>query len=219
MARTYTQLEKEKSLEELKNFEIHVLERYATSDFSVSQADVARDNNITESCFVRIKEEAIINGYASRELVEAVRNKAVTKSERRIQQSGGKCILYYERLIKQREEFLVTGIPKAQIKVIAEDGKTEKIYKLDKVIAEDIANNPSSPIKDFKMKYNLESCRMVRLILKIAIVENVVSDEIMELIIKRSLDLYSDETLQDRAKKVFDEFRKERESNKNSQIK
>ncbi len=203
MARTYTQLEKEKSLEELKNFEIHVLERYATSDFSVSQADVARDNNITESCFVRIKEEAIINGYASRELVEAVRNKAVTKSERRIQQSGGKCILYYERLIKQREEFLVTGIPKAQIKVIAED----------------IANNPSSPIKDFKMKYNLESCRMVRLILKIAIVENVVSDEIMELIIKRSLDLYSDETLQDRAKKVFDEFRKERESNKNSQIK
>lgn len=202
MARTFTQLQKEKSLEELKDFEIQVLKRYATSDYLVSQRDVARDNNITESCFVRIKEEAIIHGYASRELTEAVRNKAVTKSEMRIQQSGGKCVLYYKRLIKQREEFLVTGISKAQIKVIAED----------------VANNHSNPIKYFKRKYNLESDRIVRLVLKIAIVENVVSDETMKLIIKRSLDVCVDESVKYKIEKVFDEFRKERESNKNPQI-
>lgn len=203
MARTYTQLQKEKSLEELKEFEIKVLERYATSDYVVSQADVARDNNITPNCFKRIKEDAIIHGYISREMAQAIRNKAANKSEMRIQQSAGKCILYYERLIKQREEFLVTAISKVQIKDIAED----------------VANNPSKPITYFKKKYDLESDRLVRLILKIAIVENIVSDEIMELIIKRSLDCYSDNSVKLKVEKVFDEFRKERENNKNSSIK
>lgn len=201
MARTFTQLQKEKSFEELKEFEINVLERYARSDFAVSQADVARDNNITLSCFKRMKEDAIIHGYISRDLAEAIRNKAVAKCEMRIQQSSGKCILYYKKLIEQREEFLVTAIPKAQIKVIAED----------------VANNPSNPIKYFKRKYNLESDRMVRLILKIAIVENVVSDETMELIIKRSLNVCVHARVKYKIKKVFDEFRKEREKNKSSQ--
>ena len=86
-----------------------------------------------------------------------------------------------------------------------------------KYIAEDIANNPSNPIKYFKKKYNLESDRLVRLILKNAIVENIVSDETMELIIKRSLNCYSHKRLQYKAKKVFDEFRKERKNNKSSQ--
>ncbi len=201
MARTYTQLQQEKSFEELKEFEIEVLERYATSDYVVSQKDVARDNNITLSCFKRIKEDAIIHVYISREMVEAIRNKAITKSEMRIQQSSGKCVLYYDRLLKQREEFLVTGISKVQIKCIAED----------------VANNPFKPIKYFKKKYNLESDRLVRLILKIAIVENIVSDETMELIIKRSLDCCLHGRVKYKVKKVFDEFRKERETNKSSQ--
>lgn len=203
MARTYTQLQKEKSLKELEEFEIKVLERYATSDYVVSQADVARDNNITPSCFKRIKEDAIIHGYISREMAQAIRNKAANKSEMRIQQSAGKCILYYESLIREREEFLVTAISKVQIKGIAED----------------VANNPSKNIEYFKNKYNLESKRLVRLILKIAIIENIVSDEIMELIIKRSLDCYSDNSVKLKVEKVFDEFRKERENNKNSSIK
>ncbi len=201
MTRKYTELQKEKSFEELKEFEIKVLEQYATSDYVVSQADVARDNNITLSCFKRIKEDAIIHAYISRKMVEAIRNKAITKSEMQIQQSAGKCVLYYERLLKQREEFLVIAMSKVQIKYIAED----------------IANNPSNPIKYFKKKYNLESDRLVRLILKNAIVENIVSDETMELIIKRSLNCYSHKRLQYKAKKVFDEFRKERKNNKSSQ--
>ena len=65
MTRKYTELQKEKSFEELKEFEIKVLEQYATSDYVVSQADVARDNNITLSCFKRIKEDAIIHAYIS----------------------------------------------------------------------------------------------------------------------------------------------------------
>lgn len=203
MARTYTQLQKEKSLKELEEFEIKVLERYATSDYVVSQADVARDNNITPSCFKRIKEDAIIHGYISREMAQAIRNKAINKSEMRIQQSAGKCVLYYDRLLKQREAFLVTAIPKIQIKGIAED----------------VANNPSKPITYFKKKYDLESERLLRLILKIAIVENIVSDETMELIIKRSLDCCLHGRVKYKVKKVFDEFRKERENNKNSSIK
>ncbi len=201
MARTYTQLQKEKNFEELNHFEIKVLERYAISDYVVSQADVARDNNITLSCFKRMKEDAIMHGYISRELVEAIRNKATTKSEMRINQSAGKCIFYYEKLIKQREEFLATTIPRSQIKHIAED----------------VANNPSNSIKYFKNKYNFESNRLVRLILKIAIVENIVSDETMELIIKRSLDACSHQRVKYKVKQVFDEFIKEREKNKSSQ--
>lgn len=201
MARTYTQLREEKSFQELKDFEVKVLQRYATTDYIVSQADVARDNNITKSCFKRIKEDAIIHGYISRELVEAIKNKAITKSEMRIQQSAGACVLYYEKLIKQREKFLVTAIPTIQIKGIAED----------------VANNPSNSIEYFKRKYTLESSRLVKLILKIAIVENIVSDQIMELIIKRSLNSYSDERVKQKAKQVFDKFREEREKNKSSQ--
>lgn len=198
-ARTYTILKKEKTLEELSEFSKQVTERYATSELEYSQEDVARDNNITRGCLRRLMDDAIIEARVSIEIALLVKNKAMKKSEMKVQQAGGRSISHHEDLMKKREAHLLTAFSRVEIKKMAED----------------IANHPSKPINSFTRKYNIETDRLTKLLLKKSIVENIVSDEVMELIIKRSLGSNPNE----RANKTFEKFRIEREEykKKNSQ--
>lgn len=191
-ARTYTQLEKEKSLEELNRFKKEVTERYATSEFECSQEDVARDNNITRACLRRLMDEAITEGLVSIEIAILVRNKAIQKSKMKVQQAGGRSISHHNNLMKKRAEYLATGISRVETKEIAED----------------IANDSSKPISYFTRKHGIESDYITKLLLQKAIVENIVSDEYMEKIIARSLKNNSS------GYNYFKWIRQEREKNK-----
>ena len=193
-ARTYTILKKEKTLEELSEFSKQLTERYATSELEYSQEDVARDNNITRGCLRRLMDDAIIEARVSIEIALLVKNKAMKKSEMKVQQAGGRSISHHEDLMKKREAYLLTAFSRVETKKIAED----------------IANHPSEPISSFTRKYDIETDRLTKLLLKKAIVENIVSDEVMEMIIKRSLGSNPNE----RAKKTFEKFRIEREEYK-----
>lgn len=109
---------------------------------------------------------------------------------------GGSSIIHHRNLIKKREKYLLSGISKAEINEIAE-------Y---------FVNNTSKTISQITEKFHLESDHMTRVILKKAIVENIVTDEVMELMIKRSLGNNPSE----KAEQVFQMFREERENYKNS---
>lgn len=194
--RSITQLKKEKTTEEFDKFASAVTTRYATSELEYSQADVARDNNITTKCLRKLMDYAIIYNKVSLEIALLVKNKAIEKSKMKVQQAGGRSISHHEELIRKREEFLIMTFSRVEIKKIVED----------------IANHTSKPISFFTGKYNIETDRLTKLLLRKAIVENIVSDEIMELIIKRSLGKYQTQ----KAQEVFQKFREEREEYKNS---
>lgn len=195
-SRTYKQVKEEKSSLEFKRFEKEVTERYATSDLECSQADVARDNNITVKCLRQMMDDAIIYAYVSMGIAIKVKDKAIMKSKAKAEQAGGRSISHHESLIRQREEFLLTSITNSEVRGIAE-------Y---------FANNPSKTISQITKKHNLDSERVTKLILKKSIVENIVSDEIVELIIKRSLGTNPSE----KAKQVFGMFCTERNKYKES---
>lgn len=191
--RTYKQVKEEKTSLEFKQFEKEVTERYATSELECSQADVAKDNRITGNCLRRMMDDAIIHAYVSMEIAIKVVDKAIMKSKEKPEQAGRRSISHHESLIRQREEFLLTSITNSEVRRIAE-------Y---------FANNPSKTISQITKKHNLDSERVTKLILKKSIVENIVSDEIVELIIKRT-------NPSEKAKQVFEMFCAERNEYKES---
>ena len=194
--RTYRQLEKEKTLEEFNRFSTEVTTRYATSELEYSQADVARDNYITPKCLRQLMDYAIIHNKVSLEIAVLVKNKAKQKSMLKVQQAGGKSISHHNYLMQKRAEYLITGISEVEIKMIAEE----------------IANDPSKSISYFTRKYELESDYITKLLLKKSIVESIVSDEVMEKIIERSLK----NNLSESAQNYFNWLRQERIKIKNS---
>lgn len=192
--RTFRQLEEEKTQEEFDQFATAVTTRYATSELEYSQANVARDNHITSKCLRQLMDYAIIYNKVSLEIATLVKNKAMQKQKVKVQQAGGSSISHHENLMRQRENFLLMAFSRVEIKRIAED----------------IANHPSKSIHFFTCEYGIETDRLTKMLLKKSIVENIISDDIMELIIKRSLG----DNPTEKAKKVFEEFRIEREKNK-----
>lgn len=194
--RTITQLKKEKTPEEFDQFSIAVTTRYATSELEYSQADVARDNHITPKCCRQLMDYAISYAKVPIKIALLVKNKAIQKSKMKVQQAGGRSISHHEDLMRKREEYLLTAFSRVEIKNIAED----------------IASHPSKTISSFTHKYEIETDRLTKMLLKKSIVENIISDEIMELIIKRSLG----ENPNEKAKETFKRFQIEREKYKKS---
>lgn len=191
--RTFKQLEKQKTFEELNCFAKEVTEKYATSPIEYSQSNAARDNHLTVKGLRDLMDYAIVTAQVSLNTAILVKNKAIQNQQRKAREAGGSSIVHHEDLIRQRENFLMTAFSRTETRKIAED----------------IACNPSKPLHYFTKKYRLESDRMIKLLLKKSIVEDIVTDEVMELIIKRS---YSTE----KANQVFQEFRKQREKYKSS---
>lgn len=203
MARTNKQVKKEKSADEVREFRISLTETYAKSGLERSQEDIAKDNNITPKCMREMMDEAIIYAEVSLEIANMVKSKAEERAKivlkqklRSVQEAANKSRLHHEDLIKKREEYLLTSVSRADTKLIAE-------Y---------CANNPTKSISQITKKFKLESERMTKLILKKSIVENVVSDEIVELIIKRSLGKNPSE----KSKQIFETFITKRNNYKES---
>lgn len=196
MARTANQVKKEKTLEEYNRFAKEVTERVAKSEDACTQKDIARDNNLTPKGLRDLMDYAIITAQVSLETAILVKNKAIRNQQKKAFEAGGSSIIHHRNLIKKREKYLLSGISKAEINEIAE-------Y---------FANNTSKTISQITEKFHLESDHMTRVILKKAIVENIVTDEVMELMITRSLGNNPSE----KTEQVFQMFREERENNKNS---
>ncbi len=189
--RTFKQLQKEKTFDDLNRFAKAVTEAYATSDKEYSQANAAQDNHLTKKGLRDLMDYAIVTALVSREICEQVLEKAISNQRQKIQGAGGTAISHHKDLMRKREDYLLgtytrTGIAR---------------------LSKEIADNPSYSIPYFTEKYNIESDRLTKKILERGIVENITSDEEMEKIIERSLKGY-------KAEQYFAALKKQREENK-----
>lgn len=188
--RTFKMVAKEKSPEELNRFAKEVTELYANSVMEYSQKNLAKDNNLTVQGARDVMDYAIVMVLVSRETASKVLMKAISNQRSKNQGAGGSSLMHHRKLIRQREEYLANAFSRAEVKKMAED----------------FARQTQKPISDFARKYKLESERVIRLILHRAIAENIVSNEVMEAMIRRSLR--NNET--QAAKQYFENLRKER---------
>lgn len=195
--RTFKQLQKEKSFQELNEFAKNVTQKYATSQKEYSQSNVAEDNNLTLKGLRELMDYAIINSLVSIEIADKVLKKSIQNQQRKNEEAGGSSISHHKKLIKKRAELIVYSYLPSEIRKIATD----------------FANNPMYSIQHFKIKYKVESEKVIKLILQRAIVENISSDDEMERIIQRSLKANPTES----AKQYFEYLRNERIKNENSQ--
>ena len=195
--RTFKQLQKEKNLQELNEFARKVTQRYATSEKEYSQKNVAEDNNLTQKGLRELMDYAIITANVNIEVSNKVLEKSIKNQQRKEKEAGGSSISHHKKLMRKRAEFIVYSYLPSEIKKIAAD----------------VANNPMYSIQYFKIKYKIESEKVMKLILQRAIAENISSDDEMERIIQRSLKVNATES----AKQYFEYLRNERTKNKNSQ--
>lgn len=192
--RTFTQLQKEKSFTEFNQFVKAVTERYAQSNMCVGQSNVAKDNNITVQCLRKLMDYAIVYGIVSLEIASQVKEKAKIRANMHYESAGVRSEVHHYELYRKRAQYMLTSIFKSEIKEIAE------YY----------ANNPKLSIQEITRKYQLDSSYLTKLILEKAILENIVSDDVVELLIKRNVG----ENPKEKVVKYFENLRKEREENK-----
>jgi len=192
--RTFKQLQKEKTLEELNHFAKEVTELYARSVIEYTQSKVARDNKLTITGLRDLMDYAIVTAVVTRETANLILAKAMENQRRKRQDAGASSLEHYQKLIKEREDYLAQFFSRVEVKKITEH----------------IANAPSMSISYFTKAYKIESDRLTKLLLKRAIVEGIVSDEVMKEIIRRSLrNNKTEATIQ-----YFENLRKAREEYK-----
>lgn len=188
--RTFKKVAKEKSLEELNRFAKELTELYANSVMEYTQKNLASDNNLTVQGARDLMDYAIVMALVSRETASKVLRKATQNQRSKNQAAGGTSFTHHRKLIRQREEYLANAFSRVEVKKMAED----------------FARQTMKPISEFARKYEIESERVIRLILHRAIAENIVSDEVMEAMIRRSLK--NNET--QAARQYFENLREER---------
>lgn len=191
--RTFKKVAKEKTLEELNRFAKEVTELYANSVMEYTKENLASDNNLTVKGAQDLMDYAIVMALVSRETASKVLTKAIGNKRYKNQPKGGAPIMHHRKLIRQREEYLANAFSRADIRKLTED----------------FARQTSKTIGEFTRKYQIESDSITRLLLQRAIVENIVSDEVMEAVIRRSLKKNETQA----AKQYFVNLREERKKN------
>ena len=186
--RTFRQLTKEKSVDELNEFAKEVTELYANEDLLYSQTNAARDNNLTKKALRDLMDYAITLSLVSRQTCNKVLEKSINNQRRKAKESGGSSLLHHKKIMQKREDFLFSTY------------FSPDIY----LIANDIAKNPSQSIHEFTIKYGIESDKITKRILEKSIIEGIVSDEIMEKLIERSLKGITDKRKLEKAEEYFD---------------
>lgn len=190
--RTFKQLEKKENWKELKWFSQKVTRTYIGTN--LTQAEVARKNQITTKCCRQLMDYAIIHGYVTRLEAIDVKDKAMENSNQRGKEEKNKSLLHHESLIRQREEYLVSMLGEGHVKRIVQD----------------IANNPHKPICDFTGTYLLESNRMTKLLIERAIVEVIVDDKTVELLEERNRRQKQNRRIARKQKERFEKLKEQR---------
>lgn len=169
--RTFKQLQEEKSLQELNEFSKEITEHYANTPVENSQRAVADNNNITLRALRDLMDMAIKTALVSYETANKSYQKCMENQKRKEESAGRTSYQHHQKLLKQRTEFLVMGYARSEIKKIAED----------------IANHPRESLTNFQGKYQMETSNLLKQLLQRSIVENIVDDETVEKLRKRSL--------------------------------
>ena len=171
MARGIRELKKEYEgkQEEFNRIAKKVTENYANSFYEYSQEQIAKDFDISTTAVRKLMDYAIEEALVSKNTVIGVARKSIANQQRKHPEAGGTSIRHHKELIKKREKKLVENWPEFVIESIV----FEVLHK---------AQNAESIMKS----YNIESERIYRKLLERAVIENICTDEDVDLFVERS---------------------------------
>lgn len=191
--RSFIQLKKLMRYDEFCKFCKKVTEEYANSEAQFARSYFTENYNVSENCYYKILEYAVVTNLVEDVIVNKMMNKAVANQNLHSQGAGGSSIAKYARMYTQRCEYIAASFSEEEVKKIAID----------------FADNPDISKEDFATSCGIAR-KVLEIILERAIENNVVEDKVFEAIEKRSLSKNSSKATKD----YFVALSKKREANK-----
>ena len=168
--RTFKHLKETMTARTFEDFCKRIANQYANSELHFSGSYFSEHENITKECFRTCLEYAIVQNFITEKTVDKIEKKSIANQKAHAKNAGESTKVYYAKLRKKRNEYILFLYSDSDIKSIAED----------------FANNPQITKKEFAEKYDI-SFSVLDVLLKKAFTENIVDDEICRKIERRSL--------------------------------
>lgn len=170
MARNYTDLKQQLNIEDFETLAKKVTKAYGNSKIEYTQSEVAKDFDVTTQAVRKLMDYAIINCIVSKDYSVKVLNKLIENQQRKHQEAGGSSIRHHNELMKKRDDVIANSYDEYYILEIVNYWLYEAIDFTDVI-----------------HRFNIESERILKLLLQRGIVEDIISDNEANEIIQRSL--------------------------------
>ena len=158
--RSFKELKNDCSYEGFCNFCKDVAERYATSEIEFARSYYCKTLNISESCFYKVLEFAVVMNLVSDKTFEKMRDKAVKNQKAHAPNAGITTLEKYGKMFEQRCQFIAYAIQVEEVRKFA----LEYIEK------------STTPKKDLAEKYGY-SPRVADILLIRSVEEGIITDE------------------------------------------
>lgn len=158
--RNFTKLKTEYSYEGFCNFCKDVAERYANSDAEFARSYYCRTLNISEACFYRVLEFAVVMNLVSDEIFYKMREKAIKNQKAHAPNAGIASLEKYGIMYEQRCKYIAYAV---------------QVEDVRKFALEYIEKNKISK-KDLAKEYGY-STRVADILLVRSIEEGIITDE------------------------------------------
>lgn len=194
-------MSKKRSFEELKHtmkeeqfitFCTKLATQYANSEAQFARSYFTEYFNISSSCYTKLLEIAVIHNFVTDKMVDRMEKKAIANQNLHSEGAGSTSINHYAELRAKRKNYIVSTFSDENVVEIIIEFTSLCISK-----------------QELAEKYNVNT-KIIDLIIKKGIVENLVSDEVFGKIERRSLE--KDNSYE--TKKFFYDLHQERNSKK-----
>jgi len=194
--RSFTKLKKSMSAQEFDNFCKKITEEYAKSEAQFARTYFTQHYNISESCFYKILEHAVVSNLVEDVIVTKMTNKAVQNQNAHKNGAGVTTIAKYAKMYAKRSKNIAMQMTDEEIKTIAID----------------FADNPDIAKIDLAASYGITT-KVLGYSLERAIEENIVEDKVVDAMEQRSIKNTRPENVE-LTKNYFTALRNKRESYK-----
>lgn len=167
--RSFTQLKKSMSYEQFNKFCKKITEEYATSEAQFARSYYIKQYEISDACYYKIIEYAIVRNLVNDLIVTKAMNKAINNQKTHSTNAGCSTKAKYSKMYTKR------------CKYIADSYNVEEI----KQMAIEYANTPGVSKTDLATSYGITR-KVFELLLIRAIVEGIVEDNVVDAMEKRS---------------------------------
>lgn len=154
---------------EFEEFARKVTENYARSMQEYSQELVAKDFDVSVSTLRWLMDYAIEEALVTLDVAIYVAQKSIHNQQKKHPEAGGTSIKHHKELIKKREQKIAERFPE---------------YEIELIVFEVL--HGGEEIENVIKKYSIESERVYKLLLKRAVIENICSDEDVDILTERS---------------------------------
>ena len=168
--RSFSEMKKKMSFNEFNNFCKKLTEDYANSEGHFARSYFCSNHNISESCFYRILEHAVVTNLVDEIVFSKMLAKAKSNQKAHSSKAGGTTEIKFRRMYTERCKFIATSIQNEEVEKVAK----QYAYDLN-LTKNEIARSNGLPVKvlDYVLLRSIEEC--------------IVDDDTFKAMEKRSL--------------------------------